>query len=551
MKKFYFIIFLLLFIFKYLSAQEISNPIFNPYKDLTIEEDRYLEYEKVFEKKWFDFGGYFRIRNNLFHNFDLNRGSTPTLKTPIWQLSPIKGEDIQRSSNMRLRFCPEINIGYEIKIKSQIDFLDNIILGSTPKGFPRTDEIPEISISTSQDVPSAGRNSFKDSISVKKIWAEMQTPFGLFLAGRMPMNWGLGIVANSGNRIDDDYDESVDRIGFVTTFFDHLIGISFDFNTNGPSSASSLNPDGQPYDLTDYDDINTISFGFLKYFTPEILKIKLNAGKVVFNYGAFISYRWQEGEAPSYYILGIEGEDRNYKESEFVKRDAYFLLSDIWLRLNIKYFRFEFEGAYIHGRVANASMMPNIKMPPIAFDQFGFSAQTQWQILKKIPLSLLGEIGVASGDKAYGFGVSPPLSQNTSKPGDIDGPQFKIGDDMEVNNFKFNPNYHIDEILWRRIVGAFTDGIYFKSGFKYYPFSSLKFDLNFIYSRVLYAESAPGLAKPLGFEIDGNITYFSKDGFEAIFKYGVLFPLAGFRNVFENLQPKPAQFLSLILAYRF
>ena len=40
----------------------------------------------------------------------------------------------------------------------------------------------------------------------------MEDRTGLIAAGRMPNHWGLGILANSGDCIDCDFGDSVDRL---------------------------------------------------------------------------------------------------------------------------------------------------------------------------------------------------------------------------------------------------------------------------------------------------------------------------------------------------
>ena len=88
--------------------------------------------------------------------------------------------------------------------------------------------------------PTAGLNSYKDSIRVKRVWAEYMTPVGQLRFGRMPSHWGLGILANSGDGQDDDYQSTVDRIMFVTGIksLDLYFAGAWDFPNEGPTSES-------------------------------------------------------------------------------------------------------------------------------------------------------------------------------------------------------------------------------------------------------------------------------------------------------------------------
>ena len=44
--------------------------------------------------------------------------------------------------------------------------------------------------------------------------------------------------------------------------------------------------------------------------------------------------------------------------------------------------------------------------------------------------------------------------------GQLDGPQANLPRDHTVDNFRFHPDYHIDQILFREIIGTVTDAIY-------------------------------------------------------------------------------------------
>ena len=47
-------------------------------------------------------------------------------------------------------------------------------------------------------------------------------------------------------------------------------------------------------------------------------------------------------------------------------------------------------------------------------------------------------------------------------PGQFDGPQANLPRDRTVDNFRFHPDYHIDQILFREIIGTITDAIYIR-----------------------------------------------------------------------------------------
>src|SRR6185436_4852806 len=142
----------------------------------------------------------------------------------------------QAGANMRFRLNPELHVSDNLRVMSQIDMLDNLVLGSTPAGFanrasaaanantPAYQRIngypyaPIGGVSNTQVQPTTGINSFQNSVNVKRAWGEYATPLGQLRFGRMPSHWGLGILENSGDTYDSDWQSTVDRIMFTTGF---------------------------------------------------------------------------------------------------------------------------------------------------------------------------------------------------------------------------------------------------------------------------------------------------------------------------------------------
>ena len=92
------------------------------------------------------------------------------------------------------------------RIVSQIDMLDNLVLGQ-PRRLrepARAGEslCPGRRLRQHATPPTAGLNSFQNSVAVKRAWGEYATPLGQLRFGRMPSHWGLGILENSGDTYD-------------------------------------------------------------------------------------------------------------------------------------------------------------------------------------------------------------------------------------------------------------------------------------------------------------------------------------------------------------
>ena len=101
------------------------------------------------------------------------------------------------SANLRFRINPELHVSDNLRIISQIDLLDNLVLGSTPDGYAnqptaggtstsgmpiggyqvvqRSGYNPMSFFDNTTLPPTAGVNSFSNSIAVKRVWGEFDT----------------------------------------------------------------------------------------------------------------------------------------------------------------------------------------------------------------------------------------------------------------------------------------------------------------------------------------------------------------------------------------
>ena len=99
-------------------------------------------------------------------------------------------------------------------------------------------------------------------------------------------------------------------------------------------------------------------------------------------------------------------------------------------------------------------------------------------------------------------------------------------DGATIGKFQFDPDYHVDLILFRRLLGAVSNATYFKPTIQYDLNEALSGKLDVIYSLANRPVSYPGNSINLGVEVDASIMYKNEEeGFYAGIMYGVLFPL--------------------------
>jgi len=494
----------------------------------------------------FELHGYFRVRPELYHKFYV-RNDDAVFQRPAEQRydstsdpEGYMGEDCREDdgsyhscnqptlagANMRLRLEPTINVSEEVWIKTQIDFLDNVMLGSSPASYQDygSDDSTTIDRYSVQGY-NMGPPSSEDMIVVRRAWGEVLTPIGQIRFGRMPDQWGLGMLHNAGNGIDQDFGDSVDRLMFAVKINDWMLAPAFDFPNEGRSFTSAS---GLPFDAAQLDDAYQLTGIVAFKHDEEEQRAMLKRGDLVVNTGLHFQYRTQVLSF-EYSETDDEDDDDTTDGYHFFRRAAWNITPDLWFQLLYKTFHLEIEAALIYGEVGN---------PDRDVDNFDDAQQltlVQWGGIVQADYGLLSdqlriglEVGFASGDKDVEGVYSPTNFDQTNNRGS-----------SKFTAFSFNPAYTNDFILYHNLLGAVSQSVYFRPWVGYDFLRSamgkklgIRFDV--IYARAMYEESTiSDNSANLGVELDGQVMYVSADNFHAALKYGVLFPLGGFKGTYD------------------
>ncbi len=565
------------------------------------------EGDQVYAEDWWsharpilELHGSFRTRAELFHNFSLGRVNPPS--ESLWTMpadnryrgaegtwgpsvcttgssnaaADVKGgcqNKTQSSANLRFRLNPEIHVSDNLRILSQIDLLDNLVLGSTPEGYAnqpsstegyavvqRNGYAPLSFFDSTQEPPSAGVNGWKDSIRVKRAWAEYSTPVGQLRFGRMPDHFGLGMYHNSGNGYDHNYQSTVDRIMFMTNVrpLDLYIGGSWDFPSEGRTSETALTGGGQAHDTAQLDDVKQYSLIILRQKAPQMQRLSLSRGEVVVNGGAYVKYRSQvianDMSGPCAATPDVPGAAGlscapGTSSAGYVRRDAWAVTPDLWLQVLYKKFRFEAEGVTVQGKMANslATGYDYSTAPGAAgwrLSAWGVATQLEQKLLED-RLDLGFGFGWASGDpdadKTGGASTQLERGDLGLTPGS-NGLQTQKGAHT-FSTFRFNPSYQVDLILHRNLLTRVQGTYYFRPSIGYdflRKNNGQRLGGNFaaIWTRASQFVQAPGHARDLGVELNATVYFQSKDGvlndrlgtmggFYTMAQYGLLFPMEG------------------------
>jgi uncharacterized protein (TIGR04551 family) len=574
--------------------------------------------QEVFSEDWWgrarpiiEMHGYFRTRAELFHNFFLGRhtsyvsyqggGTTDPTGQYLWPLpldqsyTDVGGtphnvnicgpnstpnqncyDKTESGANLRLRINPELHISDNLRIITQLDLLDNAVLGSTPDSYamqpatgPSTTSAtggtkyptgyqsagvnphaPIAFFSTTQGAPTSGVNSWTNSIAVKRAWAEYMTPLGQLRFGRMPNQWGLGMVANAGDGIDSDYQSTVDRIMFVTGLksIDLYFGGAWDFPSSGPTNANPYDVyGGQPYNTCNLCNVNEWVAFIAHRTNPEIQRLKLAKGELVLNGGIYTTYRSQylDVASPTGTSLGATPYTTDYSNAPYglEPRQAWAVMPDLWVQALWNKFRFEAEAVTMQGQIGYLPALNSNVNTPTSVHQYGLTTQTEFRAIDD-KLDLQFGFGWASGDpNAYNQGTGGGYNalQPPSNGLQLEYPQG--GQSAPISTFRFHPDYRVDLIFFRNILTRVEGAYYFRPSVDYdflrHP-DGEKFGggAAVIWSRASEFIQTPGHKRDLGVELDLQLYYQSKDGslnddpskiggFFTMLQYGVFFPLGG------------------------
>ena len=534
--------------------------------------------------RFFELNGYIRFRSDFMHDFflglgysNVSSGSTtsgtqgyglPPFPVPLDCPTPFGASTVitaqnggatnpgsncaQKNiggANLRLRLEPTLNVSAHVRVHTQIDVLDNTIMGSTPDSVAGIQgynvpaavstngqavsptSLPGVAPSgfqaTTQDAPEIGQNGFTSSLRAKRAWAEIDTEYGSIRFGRMPWHWGRGIFYNDGNCADCDVGTTVDRFMALTTIYGHELALAWDFGAQGVTtqqlSLGRLDPSGYPYDLSQSDDVLQLTASVARIENATRLRDRIDAGDVVVNYGLQVVYRQQakiDSAASTTTSSAYGPQAQSPDQVSVVDYGARSVTPDLWFKLYYKTLTLEAEAIGISGRIQHPGVLA-VDDKPLTLAEAGWVVAGELRLLHD-SLFVGFEVGGATGDQA-------------SAPGQYLNYRWRFvqqpSGDHAINDFHFSPDYHVDEIFFRHIMGTVTNATYFK------PQGAYWFDLGrtraigvngaAIFSMAEVPVSTPGDALLYGVETNLGLGYRNtSQGFYAGFLWGVFWPLA-------------------------
>lgn len=502
-----------------------------------------------------ELNGYFRVRSQFFRRLNFGNGDLGAEDPSRFEVNEEIGgdrEDVNlNGTDMRVRFEPIINITEQVQVVTTVDVFDNLVLGSTPLTLPfsRSDEddngdpdlrdTPVNLLNRSQQQSVSGVNAVRDSIVVRRAYARLtalndQLQFDI---GRMPDHWGLGMMINSGDCLDCDFGDVVDRaiVGFKAV--GHLFQVGFTLVDSGPTTAPFYDRLGPVYDLARWDDVDQYDIRVQKIDHPDDIKERVLLGETVFNYGLLTAIRLQNDglnfeyfETDSFDPTAPLNTEDTVGDPIFVReeRNGLLFIGDAFVRVFSGPWTFEAEAATMLGNFDDLLLDESLTETDI--QMWGGHAQLAYAF-NKAPRSgaiLSFHGGAASGDRGQsgeegrGFGAFDRIDTQRG------------GDDDKLSAFQFSPDFHVDQLLFRRVIGTVIDAWYAGPRLQYFFDEAVEGRAAVNYSQTWFKRNVPGDDLPLGLEIDTAIIFGAPSetasGGEifASAEAAILFPFSGF-----------------------
>jgi uncharacterized protein (TIGR04551 family) len=202
--------------------------------------------------------------------------------------------------------------------------------------------------------------------------------------------------------------------------------------------------------------------------------------------------------------------------------NALFFQPSIWFKLGWKALTLEFEASAVLGKIDNAGPLVamDATQKKLTLQQVGWVMSTELRLYRNA-LFLGFETGGATGDQAED--PSQPLNYRWKLV------QQQAGDN-KLTDFRFNPDYQVDQVLFRRLLGTVTNAIYVKPSITYWldlaESRQLGFSAAMLYSLAPVPVSTPGNSLSYGIEADLGLSYRNPgDGFFGGITFGVLWPM--------------------------
>jgi len=139
-----------------------------------------------------------------------------------------RAEGLSTALDHRAQLRPTWAISPNIGLHAQLDvfYLQN--WGHSPATYVDPVSGESIPVASADGIASA-----ESSLVARALWADIYAPLGRIRFGRMPVDWGAGIVLNAGQDPNSKYGDTSDRIEFTTKVGPMYVEGAYDLISEG------------------------------------------------------------------------------------------------------------------------------------------------------------------------------------------------------------------------------------------------------------------------------------------------------------------------------
>ena len=150
--------------------------------------------------------------------------------------------------------------------------------------------------------------------------------------------------------------------------------------TSRPPASFGLRPAGiRGLDASPDDDVRSVTFVMLRWLTEESRQRRLRADRLTLEYGAYVSYRWQDRDVPADYLPVDAGPDAPDGPAATMARGYRALALDGWARFASPWVRLEVEAALSSPSSSRRRVIPGVLLrEPVRSRQLGAALQSEF-----------------------------------------------------------------------------------------------------------------------------------------------------------------------------
>jgi len=141
--------------------------------------------------------GHYRADANAFQTLSLSADNE-------------NSEGLSAIVDHQLQLRPTFAISQNVAFHTQVDILSGTAWGAAADAYSNSqgDSIPTVF--------ADGVDTSATNMRLTRAWADVYTDYGRLRLGRMPLEWGAGILLNPGTSPDSEYGDTSDRIQFTS-----------------------------------------------------------------------------------------------------------------------------------------------------------------------------------------------------------------------------------------------------------------------------------------------------------------------------------------------